>query len=498
MLRRAFPPALAILLFAGLVAGSAVIVTPPEGMVTYPEVVAGVGSDGNGGFVVVVPFNMTANGTPVVPGAWIGSFYPNGSLKWGENVKGAPLYPSPRVLKAAANGSIVLVGQSNRGNHTDIWVIKLDKKGKVLWSKDYLLDVGQGWIPFIDSVAIERDEILIATHVDSFIEGRHVSVPLVLALNADGEILWAREYRVSHLRELYSTAVGKTGSGYYLIVHTMEDWYYIRLNKDGQPLENWQIKSSLRKFFIKSARSFGETVYLLGGSSNGTVMGAILGNKTLWAKSYTLIPERICTETGENATAVSSSSFSTEPAPILTASEGHIIFQLPITESFKLECDGGVNTTYAVIKTDKKGNVVEIFAMVSSKDDFDGLIEPLGISTEDDDFIALWRKDISSGTFLKFQGLGIVSHFDAEPIGPNLRPIDVKVKAAPADFELVPGPEVVSTSISIKIVESPVKVEETKEAPVAVIALEDKPSEGICGLGILLILSLPVLLLRRR
>jgi len=498
MLRRAFPPLLAILLFAGFVAGSAVIVTPPEGMVTYPEVVAGIGEDGDGGFVVVVPFNMTANGTPVVPGAWVGSFYPNGSIKWGENVKGASFYPSPRVLKAAASGSIVLVGQSNWGNYTDIWVIRLDEKGKILWSKDYLLDVGRGWIMFIDSVAIEGDEILIATHVEDYIEGRHVSTPLVLALNADGEILWAREYQMSYQKELYSTAIGKTSSNYYLIVHTMEDWYYIRLNENGQPLENWQIRSSLKKFFIKSARSFGETVYLLGGFSNGTVLGATHGNETLWVKSYTLSPEKICNETNENATAISFSTFSTEPAPILEVSEDHIVFQPSITESFKLECNGRFNTTYAVIKTDKKGNVVETFAVVSSKDYFDGLIEPLGISAKDDQFIALWKKDVSSGTFLKFQGLGIISHFGAKPVGPTLRPIDVKVKVVPADFELVSGPAVVSTSISIKVVESPVKVEKTGKVPVAVIGLEDKPSESICGPGMLLILSLLALWLRRR
>ncbi|WP_297513904.1 CGP-CTERM sorting domain-containing protein [Thermococcus sp.] len=497
------PGVFVALLTIGLVSGSMVIIAPPKGMATYPEVIAGVGSDGAGGFVVVVPFNLTTNGTPVVPGAWIGDFYPNGSLKWSENVKGASLHPSPRILRATANGSILLIGQSDWGNHTDIWVIKLDGDGKLLWSKDYLLNVNPGWIMTVDDVVQAGNQILIATHVDSFRENEQVTVPVVLALDENGKILWAREYRIPHgPRELYSTAIGKVRDGYYLILHDERNWHYMRLDKEGNPIGMWEVTSSLKGFFIKSALSLGNTVYFLGGSSNGTVLGAIVGNSTIWAKRYTLIPEKTCTEKRENVTVLSTKTSTTEPAPILTASNGHLIFQLPIVEAFRLTCNG-LNSTYAIIKTNTMGTVVDSFVAVTEGKDVKEIVplgdfgEPEGVSANGNSFIALWRETTASGAMLHFRGFAIVSNFGIKPSGPEIKGYNFNIEVHPVQVLLTPGPDVKSNELGIRVVDEPVTFEKTKELPARIITIEDSPKESICGPGIILLLSLLATLRRR-
>ncbi|AHL21928.1 CGP-CTERM sorting domain-containing protein [Thermococcus nautili] len=499
------PPAVFVaLLTIGLVSGSAVILAPPEGMATYPEVIAGVGSDGDGGFVVVVPFNMTSNGTPVVPGAWVGDFYPNGSLKWGENVKGAPLHPSPRIFRATANGSILLIGQSDEGNHTDIWVIKLDRDGKLLWSKDYLLNVSPGWIMTVDDAVQAGNEILIATHVDSFRGNEQVTVPVVLALDGNGKLLWAREYRIPHgPGELYSTAIGKVGDGYYLILHDERNWYYLRLDKEGNPVGTWKVTSSLKGFFIKSALSLGNTVYFLGGSSNGTVLGAIVGNSTIWAKLYILIPEKTCTEKSENVTVLSTRTSSTEPAPALTVSGNYLLFQPTVVEAFRLACNDGLNTTYAVIKTDTMGIVVGSFVAVSNGMPWEKttlpefLSEPVGVSANGNSFIAIWRETTASGAVLHFRGFAILSNLQSKPEGPVIGTYGFRVNVMPVDVELTPGPVATKGELDVKTVEEPVTIEKTQGVPVKVFTTEESSEGSICGPGIILLLSLLVALRRR-
>ncbi|NJE55164.1 CGP-CTERM sorting domain-containing protein [Thermococcus sp. 21S9] len=502
---RLLPAVFVALLTIGLVSSSTVILAPPEGMATYPEVIAGVGNDGAGGFIVVVPFNMTPNGTPVVPGAWVGDFYPNGSLKWGENVKGAPLHPSPRIIKATANGSILLIGQSDEGNHTDVWVIKLGEDGRLLWSKDYLLNVSPGWIMTVDDIVQAGNQILIATHVDSFRGEKQVTVPVVLALDGNGKPLWAGEYRIPHgPGELYSTAIGKVRDGYYLILHDERNWYYLRLDKEGNPIGAWRVTSSLNGFFIKSALSLGDTVYFLGGSSNGTVLGAIVGNSTIWAKLYTMIPEKTCTEKSENTTILSTSAFSTEPAPALTVSENYLLFQPTVVKAFKLTCDGGLNTTYAVIKTDTMGIVESSFVAVTEGKDVKEIVplgdfgEPEGVSASGNSFIALWRRTTASGATLHFQGFAILSNLQSKPEGSVIGTYGFRVNVMPVNVELTLGPRATWEELGVKAVDELVTVEKTKEVPVRVVTTEGSPKRSICGPGIILLLTLLVALRRRK
>ncbi len=499
------PPAVFVaLLTIGFVSGSAVILAPPEGMATYPEVIAGVGNDGAGGFIVVVPFNLTPNGTPVVSGAWVGEFYPNGSIKWGENVKGVPLHPSPRILRATANGSILLIGQSDEGNHTDIWVIKLGKDGRLRWSKDYLLNVSPGWIMTVDDAVQAGNQILIATHVDSFKGEKQVTVPVVLALDGNGKLLWAGKYRIPHgPGELYSTAIGTVRDGYCLILHDERNWYYLRLDKEGNPVETWKVTSSLKGFFIKSALSMGNTVYFLGGSSNGTVLGAIVGNSTIWAKLYTLIPEKTCTEKSENVTVLSTSTSSTEPAPALTVSGNYLLFQPTVVEAFRLACNDDLNTTYAVIKTDTMGIVVGSFVAVSNGMSWEKttlpefLSEPVGVSANGNSFIAIWRKTTASGAVLHFRGFAILSNLQSKPEGPLIGAHDFRVNVMPVDVELTPGPVVTKGKLGVKVVDEPIKIWRAEKAPVKVVTVEDSHKESICGPGVILLLPLLVALRRR-
>ncbi|WP_297503635.1 hypothetical protein [Thermococcus sp.] len=505
MLKRVTLLVLLLLFVAGLVKGSVIIWAPGNGTITYPNPIAGVGADGKNGFVIVVPFNMTSTGKPVVPGAWVVYLKSNGSVNWVEAVKGDFLH-SPRILYATANGSTLLIGRDWNGNHTDLWVVELSENGTLVWSKDYLLNVSPGWIPFVDDAVQTGDRILITTHVEYDINGIDVSKPLVLALDRrSGEVLWARDYWIVHgPRELYSVGAGELAKGYYLILHDSgKRYYYARLGSNGEVISVKEFKTNLRGFFVKSTASTGEAIYFLGGSSNGTVLGEIENNAVLWSKLYRLIPIKECTETGQNISLRSVSTSSTEPTRSLILSNGNLFFQPAIIEAFRLDCVG-IDTTYEVVKTDTHGNVKSSFVLVGNGTgmESEAFVAPSGMAVMGNSFISVWRLVALNGSIGTFRDLAIVSSFGDVINGKAFKVYPFKVTVEPAHIHLAPMVIVKSSKVAVKTFKGRVGVKATKgDIPIVIKplkSLKEKPEGSICGPAVVIPIAFLPLLLRWR
>ncbi|WP_297468163.1 hypothetical protein [Thermococcus sp.] len=485
-------PILAFLMLSKLAGASVLLSVPANGTVTYPWPVAGVGTDG--GFIVVVPFNVTSEGTPLSPGAWVLSFGKNGSPLRVKSIKGAFLYPSPEIQYATANGSIILVGMSDSGNHTDLWVIRLDGDGKPLWSRDYNLNIDGGWITFVDNVVLAGNETIIATHVERYLEGTYSSSPLLVVLDGRGRVLWAGEYRSVHgSRELYSVSAGKLGDGYYLILHDGRgEYYYLSLDNNGRINGTFRFRTNLKGFFVKSTASAGDVLYFLGGSSNGTLIGAAINGKVLWSKLYTLVPERTCHGNYRGVSVSGVATYSTEPSDSLVFSGGYLYFQPAVSREFNLTCSG-LGRVYAIIKTDGIGNVLRSFVAVENVIGLGTFLEPRGLAVKGDSFIALWSLSKTNGSFVRFRDVALISEFGKGPEG-NLRAYPFRVTTTPVDVTLLPDGKFESRAVEVNTTDMPLKVRATGKPPtLAVETLKDNAKTGICGPGMILLLALFVL-----
>ncbi|WP_297066527.1 hypothetical protein [Thermococcus sp.] len=486
---RKLVPILAFLILSKLAGASVLLSVPANGTVTYPWPVAGVGT--GGGFIVAVPFNVTSEGTPPSPGAWVLAFGENGSLLWVKSVKGAFLYPSPEIQHATANGSIVLVGRSDSGNHTDLWVIQLNDHGELLWSKDYNLNIGGGWITFVDDVSLAGNETIIATHVERYSNGTYSSSPLLVVLDGKGRVLWGREYHSVHgSKELYSVSVGKLSDGYYLVLHDGRGgYYYLSLDNNGRVNGTFRFKTNLKGFFVKSATSTERVLYFLGGSSNGTLLGAVLNGKLLWSKLYTLVPERKCHGDYQDASVVGVALYSTEPSDSLAFSGGYLYFQPAVSMEFNLTC-GELGRVYAIIKTDGLGNVLGRFVAVENVSGFGAFLEPKGLAVKGDSFIALWSLSQTNGSFVKFRSVALISEFGKRPEG-SLRVYPFRVTTKPVNVALLPDGKFESRAVTVNATEVPLKVEGTGKPPtLAVETLRDSSKAEICGSGLIVLIAL--------
>ncbi|ASJ00784.1 hypothetical protein [Thermococcus gorgonarius] len=490
-------PFLVVLMLSELAGASIVLRVPDNGTVTYPWVIAGIGTDGREGFIIVTPFNVTSNGKPPSPGALVLDIGENGSLRWVKSARGASFYPSPEIQYAIANGSVVLVGRSDFGNPTDLWVIRLDHDGELLWSKDYNLDIGSGWITFVDDVSMAGNETIIATHVEYYSSGTYSSRPLLIVLDGNGRVLWARQYWLIHgPRELYSAAAGKLEDGYYLILHDNHgEYYYLNLGQNGEIKDAFRFQtrlknSRLKNFFVKSATSAGKTLYFLGGSSNGTVLGMILNGEVLWSRLYTLTPKGTCRRPREeNASLVSVATYSTEPSDSLVFSRGYLFFQPAVSREFNLTCDG-LNRVYAVIKTDGMGNVLTKFAAVENTTKFGVFMNPKGLAINGDSFIALWSLSYTNGSFVRFRDIVLISEFGKSPQG-SLKAYPIEVTTNLAGVTLVHDGEFESRVVAFTTADLPLKVEKAGMPPfLAVETLKDKHEEKICGPGVVVLVAL--------
>ncbi|GAB6135205.1 CGP-CTERM sorting domain-containing protein [Thermococcus prieurii] len=95
------------------------------------------------------------------------------------------------ALTIAPNGDIIVAGETDSfgAGATDAWVLRLDANGNVIWQKTY---GGSSW-DYANAVAItENGDIIVAGKTDSF--GAGEGDVWVLRLDANGNVIWQKTY----------------------------------------------------------------------------------------------------------------------------------------------------------------------------------------------------------------------------------------------------------------------------------------------------------------
>lgn len=112
----------------------------------------------------------------------------NGDLIW-RNYYGTQNYEGVRDITRTNDGNYLFVGlTSSEETQFDIWVVKFDSNGKVIWQKAF---AGAGNENPVNILNFQDKYIIVGTS-DSFGDGTKDVV--LLAINDDGELLWAYNF----------------------------------------------------------------------------------------------------------------------------------------------------------------------------------------------------------------------------------------------------------------------------------------------------------------
>jgi len=196
-----------------------------------------------------------------------------------------------RDIITTSSGDIIVVGKTMSFGDwiADAWVLRLDADGNIVWQKAY---GGSGAGDEANAVVESNGNIIVAGHTYSF--GAGSSDVLVVKLDENGDIVWQRAYGGSGSDEAWGVAVADNGD--IIVVGETEsfgsgsyDILVLRLDSDGSVV--WQ------KAYGTTGADFAYDVAILGngdiivvGQSGGKLLVLRLDSNgdIVWQKTYSI------------------------------------------------------------------------------------------------------------------------------------------------------------------------------------------------------------------
>ena len=253
---------------------------------------------------------------------WIVKLDKNGVMEW-QKTYGGTLYEEPSSVALTPDSGFLISSNAYSkdgtvGKHygstdsSDIWILKLDKKGRIEWNK-VIGGTGDDYV--YQGIVTSGGEYIFAgwtTSVDGNIKSIHGGRDcLVFKLAKDGSLLWENTYGSERWDEANSIVempdssyifAGYTDSSSKLNVHHFGgyDYYVSRINKNGAIVWQKTFGGSSLDCAISLCRNLDSTVSILGitFSEDGEVTGTRLGGQLdmwlirlrdsslLWEKPY--------------------------------------------------------------------------------------------------------------------------------------------------------------------------------------------------------------------
>lgn len=237
---------------------------------------------------------------------WVLRLNSYGNMIWQNTygTKNTEIGEGDRSIHETDDGGFILAGtiiydaskDINKLSHCDVWVLKLDASGTIIWQKDYnasTMNVARSIEPTLDKGYI------IAGYTVSFSlfkGGNHDF--WILKLDSSGNIRWEKTYGGKEVDEAYS--IRQTKDGYYIVAGSTKsfgtgnyDYWVLRLDPSGEVV--WQKAYGGKEIDI--ARNIiltHDEGYLVSGTTNSFGAGKedflLLkldsSGKILWQKVY--------------------------------------------------------------------------------------------------------------------------------------------------------------------------------------------------------------------
>ncbi len=172
---------------------------------------------------------------------WVLKLDAEGNLKW-QKIYGGSHSDGANAIAVANNGDIIVVGYTysfgaSVGEWPDVWVLRLDSEGNVIWQKTY---GGKEEDRAYAAALASNGDIIIAGYTTSFGSGTpDYSNVWVLRLDSEGNVIWQRVYGGN--KDDNATAVAVTPNDDIIIAGCTEsfdvektNFWVIRLGSDGK------------------------------------------------------------------------------------------------------------------------------------------------------------------------------------------------------------------------------------------------------------------------
>lgn len=199
---------------------------------TFYEFVSSIGPTFDGGYII----SATADVTPSED-FWIIKLDDDGNILWQKSYGGSNSEIVASIQQTKDGGFIVAGTTISFGaGGSDIWVLKLDSQGNIIWQNSY----GTSEYETAYSIALTKQGGCIITGTGP---GQSPTVDAIaLRLDSKGNLLWSKSYGSSGSDTAYSidsgggtfTLIGQTDS----VNNTAIDFWAMKLNRRGKIL--WQ------------------------------------------------------------------------------------------------------------------------------------------------------------------------------------------------------------------------------------------------------------------
>jgi uncharacterized delta-60 repeat protein len=256
---------------------------------------------------------------------WILKLDSNGNVTW-EKTYGGRESDGATSIQETSDGGYIVAGSTRSfgAGNNDIWVLKLDGNGNIFWQKTY----GGTHSDVADSIQEASDGgYIVAGSTYSFSAGFLDSDVWVLKLNGTGNVIWQKTYSGSGSDS--ATSIQKTSDGSYIVtggthpfgVDTSDAWV---LKLDGNGNISWQKTYGGSK--RDNARSILET------SDGGYIVAG--GTESFGAGDYAFLVLKIdsngeipgCGIIGTNDAVVSNTSISGQESNAVVESTSATIY----------------------------------------------------------------------------------------------------------------------------------------------------------------------------
>jgi hypothetical protein len=168
---------------------------------------------------------------------WIVRLDGDGRLLW-EKSFGGPAIDRGRAIVETPDHGLVIAGatESKGAGEFDVWVLKVDAKGALLWDRHF----GGGATDWASALVATRDGgIAIGAYTQDISGGPYDF--WVIKLDGNGELLWQRRYGGAATD--WSNAITETtDNGLVVVGHTESkgaggaDFWVLKLDADGEPI----------------------------------------------------------------------------------------------------------------------------------------------------------------------------------------------------------------------------------------------------------------------
>ncbi|MBI2930265.1 MAG: hypothetical protein HYY16_01320 [Planctomycetes bacterium] len=185
----------------------------------------------DGGYLVT-GYTSSFSGSPTSD-AWILKLNADGSPTWQKRYGGPEVNDQFRSVQVLNDGSFITVGSTDMDVTGDVWVVKLNANGSIVWQKmyggpagDYGADIHQ----------TSDGGYIVGATTGSFGPATVFNV-WILKLDATGEIVWQKTY--GGAGDDYLHSVQQTPDGEYVVAgfsnsfSSSQDAWIFKLNADG-------------------------------------------------------------------------------------------------------------------------------------------------------------------------------------------------------------------------------------------------------------------------